>query len=712
MSRFAGAALLVVVGAVAAAAWLAPAGSTSQGAAVDPRVLADTANGRSAEFLVRMRRQADVRAAVAGAHGAASGPRAVAALRAAAAGQTGVETELRRLHAAYRSFWVVSALAVRGNRRVVEALAARPDVAAIEQDRSFRGVAIENGRAASSAPRGIEWNVQKIGAPAVWGLGYTGQGLVYANADTGVAWDVPALRSHYRGWDGTNATHAYNWWDAVHADISGNGSNPCGFDLLAPCDDNKVVGISHGTHTMGTAVGDDGNGNQIGVAPGAKWMACRNMDEGVGRPSAYIECLQFFLAPTDLNGANPDPSKRPDAIGNSYACPPEEQCTAGSLQAAVDNVRAAGIFMAVSAGNEGRSGCSTVSFPPALYDSSVTVGATDVNDQIASFSSRGPVTVDGSGRLKPDLAAPGVNVRSSTATGYAVASGTSMASPHLAAAVLLLWSAFPELRGNVDTTEQLLEQTAVHLTTTEGCGGDSTSAVPNNTYGYGRLDVYAAFQAEENVDPPDLAVADIAVGEGDSGRTLAVFTVTLSRGSSRPVIVAYSTIDGSAKAGTDFVSTAGTLTFTPGERSKAVGVPVLGDTVREPDEQFTLTLSDAQNARLGRAQAAATIRNDDVDVTKPRLTALAVTVGRKVSGRAALTVRFRVSEGATVTCVVERRTSSWARVGSFRRSVPVGANALRAPFRVAPGAFRARCVPRDRAGNVGAATTAAFRVAT
>jgi serine protease AprX len=710
VSRLAGLALLVAVLA-ASGAWRVAAGATHQVATVDPRVLADTAAGRSAHFLVRMRRQADVVTAVAGAPGrSAQGEQAVTALQGATAGQADVERVLRRLGASYRPFWVVDALAVKGDRRVVEALAGRSDIAAIEPDRSFRGVALEQGRTAPSAPQGVEWNVRKIGAPAVWALGYTGQGLVYANADTGVTWDVPALRPHYRGWDGSTADHAYNWWDAVHGDIDGDGSNPCGFNLTAPCDDNKVGGISHGTHTMGTAVGDDGNGNQIGVAPGAKWIACRNMDEGVGRPSTYIECLQFFLAPTDLNGANPDPSKRPNAIGNSYLCPPEELCTAGSLQTAVDNVRAAGIFMAVSAGNDGRNGCSTVSFPPGIYDSSTTVGATDANDQIAAFSSRGPVTADGSGRLKPDLVAPGVNVRSATATGYAFASGTSMASPHVAAAVLLLWSAFPELKGNVDATEQLLEQTAVHLTTTDGCGGGSTMAVPNNTYGYGRIDVYAAFQAEEKADPPDLSVTDVSVDEGDSGRTLAVFTVALSRGSSRPVTVHYATHDGSATAGADFVSSAGTLTFAPGERSKTVRVAVIGDTRREPEEGFTLDLTDAQNAQLGKAQGVGTIRNDDVDVTKPVLSALRIGVGAKVGGRAAVTVRLRLSEPSTVTCVIERRRVSWLRVGSFRRSAPVGASALAAPFRVAAGTFRARCVPRDRAGNVGAALTAGFRV--
>jgi len=385
---------------------------------------------------------------------------------------------------------------VEGNRAAVEALAARPDVQAIESDDAFT-VQLEQPTApAPDATTTAGWDLTWINVPAVWALGDTGQNTVYANADTGVQWDHPALKSHYRGWNGTAADHNYNWWDAIHADIDGNG-NPCGFNLAVPCDDN-----GHGTHTMGTGIGDDGAGNQIGVAPGAKWIGCRNMDANVGRPSTYIECMQFFLAPTDLNGNNPDPSKRPDAVGNSYTCPSSELCSANSLLTAMDNMRAAGIFMSVSAGNSG-SACSTVSDPPALYDSAITIGATGFQtDTIASYSSRGQVTADGSNRRKPDLVAPGSSVRSSYPTNsHATLSGTSMATPHVAGAVALLWSAFPGLRGNVDHTEFILEQTAVHLTTTQGCGGDTSSQVPNNVYGYGRIDVLAAYNyaaAEQN----------------------------------------------------------------------------------------------------------------------------------------------------------------------------------------------------------------------
>ena len=467
--------------------WSSPVSAQDK---IDPRVLEDTANGQVGHFLVYLIRQADARGVSAAARDRNQRGQAVfEALRgAAASSQPAIRAQLDTLGASYRAYWIVNAFVVEGNRGVVEAMAARPDVQAIESDRSFYVQPEQPTTLAAEAATSTEWNLNWINVPSVWALGDTGQNTVYANADTGVQWNHPALKPHYRGWNGTSADHNYNWWDAIHADIDGNG-NPCGFNLTVPCDDN-----GHGTHTMGTGIGDDGAGNQIGVAPGAKWIACRNMDANVGRPSTYIECMQFFLAPTDLNGNNPDPSKRPDAVGNSYTCPSSELCSANSLLTAMDNLRAAGVFMATSAGNSG-SACSTISDPPALYDSAITVGATGFQtNTIASYSSRGPITADGSNRKKPDLVAPGSSVRSSYPTNsYATLSGTSMASPHVAGAVVLLWSAFPSLRGNVDHTEFILEQTAVHLTTTQGCGGDGSNQVPNNVYGYGRIDVLAAY---------------------------------------------------------------------------------------------------------------------------------------------------------------------------------------------------------------------------
>ena len=217
--------------------------------------------------------------------------------------------------------------------------------------------------------------------------------------DSGVQWDHPALRDNYRGWLGFTANHAYDWHDAT------TGAGAC---ASVPCDAN-----GHGTHVTGLAVGDESN-NQIGVAPGAEWIACRGSDSnGVGSPTTYAECLQWFIAPTDLQGQNPDSRVAPDIVNNSWDCQPNEGCTNPTfLQTLTENVRAAGIVVVASAGNGGPS-CSTVQYQPAIYDAAISVGATDINDAIASFSSRGPVTSDGSSRLKPNLTGPGVNIRSS-----------------------------------------------------------------------------------------------------------------------------------------------------------------------------------------------------------------------------------------------------------------------------------------------------------
>lgn len=435
----------------------------------------------------------------------------------------------------YRSFYIVNMLQVQGDPALIQALAARPDVARLETNPSVRGVeeqpsavsdlwSVVRDPRSEAASAGVEWGVSRIGAPQVWAQGYTGQGVVVAGQDTGYDWDHPALQRQYRGWDGTTADHNYNWHDAIHQDNPHTAAgNPCGFDSPLPCDDN-----SHGTHTLGTMVGDDGAGNQIGVAPGARWIGCRNMEQGWGTPSTYAECFEFFLAPYPITGtaALGDPALAPDVINNSWGCPPEEGCDTthiALLQQVVEAVRAAGILVVASAGNHG-SGCSTVNDPPGMYEASYTIGATDSGDTIASFSSRGPVTVDGSGRRKPDLSAPGVNVRSSVAGGgYGTLSGTSMAGPHVAGAVALLWSAVPALNGKLDATEEFLNTTARPLSSTQ-CG-DAPGAVPNHVYGWGRLDVYSATFQALNLACQQPAGADFTFSPA-TGRGGQVITLT------------------------------------------------------------------------------------------------------------------------------------------------------------------------------------------
>lgn len=395
--------------------------------------------------------------------------------------------ELDRLGVDHQPFWVANMIWARGDLSVIRAMAQRPDVARLVGNPrvQLKEPAQDNPKDLPHSMNGVEWNISRVNAPSLWAAGYTGQGVVVGGEDTGYQWDHPALKNQYRGWNGTTAQHAYNWHDAIHSGAIAS----CPSNSPVPCDD-----FGHGTHTMGTMVGDDGAGNQVGMAPGAKWIGCRNMNRGTGTPATYSECFQWFIAPTDLNNANPDPSKAPDVINNSWGCPPSEGCSASTLLQVVSNTRAAGIEVVASAGNEG-GGCETVTDPPGIYQQSFSAGATDSNDNIAYFSSRGAATIDGSSWLKPDISAPGVGVRSSIPTDqYGFMSGTSMAAPHVAGLVALLISAEPALRGQPDQIEALIAHSALPRTSTQTCNGVSGSSIPNNTYGWGRIDALSAYQ--------------------------------------------------------------------------------------------------------------------------------------------------------------------------------------------------------------------------
>jgi subtilisin family serine protease len=501
---------IVLAAALVASVAVSPAGAAADAfdAKIAPWLAVRLTAAGSDSFLVLFDDADTFDAAVAGARGASAPGRAVYDLlrRRASALQARVRDELTKAGIPFRSLYIVNGLAVRGDLALARRLALHGEVVRIVGDPVVRGIDVDLLASAATAPTpDPEWGVTKIEADKVWASdGTRGEGIVVASADTGVDWTHPALKGKYRGWNGVSATHDFNWFDAIQ-------------NLAAPVDP-----YNHGTHTTGTMVGDGGTGNQVGVAPGARFIACRNMDSaGNGQPSTYIACNQFFLAPYP-HGGDPeidgDPSMAPDIVNNSWGCPPSEGCDVNALRASFAALRAAGILGVASAGNYGAS-CSSVIDPPSIYDEAFVVGATNSSNFLAGFSSRGPVTIDGSGRLRPDVAAPGVGVRSSVpGGGYQSFSGTSMAGPHTAGAAALLWSAKPQVRGLIRITRCLISQSArpiVQLSTPQTCGGTSGADRPNNLFGYGLIDAYDAIHLGPDGDNDGIAnVCDCAPADG------------------------------------------------------------------------------------------------------------------------------------------------------------------------------------------------------
>lgn len=497
---------------------LSVAGPLLQQALVHPMVWETLEAEGQVEVLVVLRAQADLSAASALPTKEAKGRYVYEALRAVAEKTQGdLLASLEAQGVEYQSFYLVNAIRVRADNLQMRSLAVWPDVARIVPNPWVRGVPSliagsdvlpSTSHDARFGPAlnpefksslDLEPNLVRVNADDVWGMGYTGQGIVVAGADTGYDWDHPALRVQYRGWDGKAVDHDYNWHDAIPS-----GGGPCGPNSPEPCDDH-----GHGTHTMGTILGDDGAGaqdgsyvkgsnelgrNQIGMAPSARWIGCRNMNVGRGTPATYIDCFEFFLAPFPVGGTpdQGDPALAPHVVSNSWSCPASEGCDAGTLETAVEALRQAGIMVVASATNRGPQ-CSTITAPPALYEQSFTVGAFDHNtDQAAGFSARGSVTYDGRSYIKPDIAAPGVNVRSCVPDGgYGYSSGTSMAAPHVTGAVALLLSAAPSLTGEIDAIERTLTRTAQPRADAQ-CGDPRT---PNNVWGWGALDALAAVKS-------------------------------------------------------------------------------------------------------------------------------------------------------------------------------------------------------------------------
>ena len=379
----------------------------------------------------------------------------------------------------YRSYWIFNGLAVEGDLQTALELARRPDVQALLPNRSHQ---LPAPSATGDQGQALVWNVAKIGADRVWqALGITGAGVVVANLDSGVDWTHPALQRQYRGYNPQNpaaSVHHYNWFDATGTYPDAPGPNRAGISRYS----------DHGTHTMGTLVGSSPDGeNAIGVAPGARWIAAKVFDDQGRATDEWIHAgFQWVLAPTDLDGRNPDPSRAPDIVSNSWG---DDNGLDQTFRQDIAALRAAGIFTVFSAGNAGPD-AGTIGSPASL-DIALAVGATNSQDQIASFSSRGPSPW---GQIKPDLVAPGVDIFSSVAGGGYEAgwNGTSMATPHVAGLAALLWQADRAGGGLAgDRLNPSLTLTAtIHLITSTAV--DLGEPGKDNTFGYGRIDAYQA----------------------------------------------------------------------------------------------------------------------------------------------------------------------------------------------------------------------------
>nr|WP_026688305.1 S8 family serine peptidase [Alteribacter aurantiacus] len=371
----------------------------------------------------------------------------------------------------FQSFYIVNGLEVTATKEVLESLKGFSEIAEITPNETFQilsagGPDLKAEGAPTSTPEtqneNVEWNIEQVGAHEVWDMGIDGSGIVVANMDTGVQWDHPALKEQYRGYDAASDSvdHTFNFFDAV------NGQE-------ASYDDH-----GHGTHVNGTTLGAEPNGtNKIGVAPGAEWIAVKILAaSGGGSQANILAGGEWVLAPTDADG-NPHPEMAPDVVNNSWG-------GAGGLnewfRPMVQNWQAAGIFPVFASGNTAGPGTVGV---PANYPESYAVGATDSSMNLASFSSQGPSPY---GEMKPDVSAPGVNIRSSTpgSTYTGGWNGTSMASPHVAGLVALIKQVNSDL--SHDDISEIMEETATPRTNSQ------YPEAPNNGFGHGIINAYDA----------------------------------------------------------------------------------------------------------------------------------------------------------------------------------------------------------------------------
>ena len=350
------------------------------------------------------------------------------------------------------SFWIFNGLAATTNASVIAELASRPEVEKIRLDGTIS--APQPAAASAGTP---EWNIDAIQAPLLWNSGFTGSGVVVASMDTGVDYNHTDLSGQWRG--GSNS-----WYDP-------NGEHATPYDKSG-----------HGTQVMGVIVGGDATGTVIGVAPDAQWIAVKMYnDAGSASYSVIHQGFQWLLDPD----GNPGTNDAPDVVNNSWGYDGMlvNQCFT-EFRPDIQVLKAAEIAVVFSGGNSGPN--TSTSESPANYPESFAAGAVDETLAIAYFSGRGSSACDDT--IYPEVTAPGVYVKTADLTfggvfpsAFAYATGTSIAAPHVSGAMALLAGAFPN--ATVSELESALKDAAVDL----GAAG------PENTYGFGLVDVMAAY---------------------------------------------------------------------------------------------------------------------------------------------------------------------------------------------------------------------------
>ncbi|MBI5914348.1 MAG: S8 family serine peptidase [Bacteroidetes bacterium] len=370
-------------------------------------------------------------------------------------------------------YWVANAIFAEMKSEMIAELSQRPDVAWIGLNGQLELEAFEvNPTPPMAQPNGHETGLSVINAPALWAMGYTGYGQIALTNDTGVDPNVPALATNYHGNYVPTEQAFFDFDDSTNLQIPGVAAFDCQY---------------HGTHVSGTILGiERQNFDTIGVAFNAQWMGAASIVCN-GGTEHLLATFEWSIDP-DGNPATAD--DMPDAINNSWYDPNLDTIDCFSVYLPVlEAMEAAGIAVVFSAGNEG-PGPATIT-PPHNVNlnlvNSFTAGALNGNSvslPIANFSSRGPshcIATDSSLIIKPEVSAPGVDVRSCLPDGYGLLSGTSMASPHVSGAILLLKEAFPYLPGKEF-------KLALYFTCTDlGNPGE------DNTYGMGVINVKAAF---------------------------------------------------------------------------------------------------------------------------------------------------------------------------------------------------------------------------